>query len=174
MKFSVNGVKSFIGTEGHGFNANLLADGKKVAFVIDSANGGCYDWHWVNPKDTVIPAELKKQAIEYAGDGFEVEDSFISMLVQDVQMMNDLKRRSKTSVLFVTNENKNELEYFQKKTTNHAATTSQLAIKYKDKGIVFLNPLIESKNVDEIKKVLKVKTAKDYAAEFDAQMKAAQ
>ena len=33
--YTVNAVKSFRGIEGLGFNANLLLDGKKVAFFID-------------------------------------------------------------------------------------------------------------------------------------------
>ena len=50
MKLTVAKVKSFIGNEGYGFNADLLADGKKVAFVMDAAWGGEYEFDWVNPE----------------------------------------------------------------------------------------------------------------------------
>ena len=44
--FSVKGLKTFIGREGHGVNANLYYKGKKVAFLLDSGNGGCLDIDW--------------------------------------------------------------------------------------------------------------------------------
>lgn len=44
--YTVKGVKSFIGRQGHGFNASLYKDGKKIAFVIDNANGGMLDFQW--------------------------------------------------------------------------------------------------------------------------------
>lgn len=42
----VKNVKSFVGMEGHGFNCSLYIDGKKVAFVIDEANGGEFHYQW--------------------------------------------------------------------------------------------------------------------------------
>lgn len=45
--YSITGLKTFRGNEGYGFNANLLIDGRKVAFVYDDANGGCYRYEWV-------------------------------------------------------------------------------------------------------------------------------
>ena len=46
MKWSVRKVKTFLGNEGHGFNAELCRDGKPVCFVIDAAQGGEYDYDW--------------------------------------------------------------------------------------------------------------------------------
>jgi len=43
---TIRKFKTFVGMEGHGFNAELMAEGKPVAFVIDDANGGCLNWHW--------------------------------------------------------------------------------------------------------------------------------
>ncbi len=45
-KYIVKNVKTFRGTEGQGFNATLYRDGKKVAFIIDSARGGIYTYEW--------------------------------------------------------------------------------------------------------------------------------
>jgi len=39
-EYHVKNVKTFIGMEGQGFNANLYRGKKLVAFVIDDANGG--------------------------------------------------------------------------------------------------------------------------------------
>ena len=44
--YSLRKVKTFIGNEGQGFNAELLRDGKPVAFVIDSAQGGEFEYQW--------------------------------------------------------------------------------------------------------------------------------
>ena len=46
-QFQVKGVKTFIGREGYGVNANLYYKGKKVAFILDSGNGGCLDVDWI-------------------------------------------------------------------------------------------------------------------------------
>ena len=61
--YSVNGVKSFIGNEGYGFNANLLRDGKKVAFLIDDANGGEINVQWLDWK----APKVEVKGINYTG-----------------------------------------------------------------------------------------------------------
>jgi hypothetical protein len=62
--YTVNGIKSFRGMEGLGFNANLLRDGKKVAFVIDSAQGGCLDIQWVDYKEPRVSVSYLKSGLE--------------------------------------------------------------------------------------------------------------
>jgi hypothetical protein len=44
--YSVKSVKSFMGREGYGFNANLYRGKKKIAFVRDDASGGEVDVDW--------------------------------------------------------------------------------------------------------------------------------
>lgn len=44
--YTLKSVKTFIGREGHGFNAVLCRDGKPVADVLDDASGGPVDFHW--------------------------------------------------------------------------------------------------------------------------------
>jgi len=39
-QYSLSGIKTFTGMEGYGLNANLLLDGKKIAFILDDGNGG--------------------------------------------------------------------------------------------------------------------------------------
>lgn len=43
-RLTVKGVKQFRGMEGYGFNATLYMDNKKVCFVMDDANGGCFKY----------------------------------------------------------------------------------------------------------------------------------
>ena len=45
-RWTVRKVKTFLGNEGRGFNAELCRDGRPVAFVIDSAQGGEYEYQW--------------------------------------------------------------------------------------------------------------------------------
>lgn len=40
MGLELKSVKTFIGTDGYGLNANLYYKGKKVAFILDKGNGG--------------------------------------------------------------------------------------------------------------------------------------
>tara|TARA_R100000995_G_C3460548_1_gene112896 strand:+ start:457 stop:1041 length:585 start_codon:yes stop_codon:yes gene_type:complete len=41
--FSVKSVKTFMGREGYGVNANMYFKNKKIGHIIDSGNGGCLD-----------------------------------------------------------------------------------------------------------------------------------
>lgn len=78
--YSVKNVKSFMGREGYGFNANLYRGKKKVAFCMDSANGGMLDIDWVvgkipAPKDSYPTEDAYSQAwAEYRTANKEEED----------------------------------------------------------------------------------------------------
>lgn len=47
-KYTIKGLKTFIGREGHGYNVNLHRDGIRVAFIIDHATGGEVDFQWLD------------------------------------------------------------------------------------------------------------------------------
>jgi hypothetical protein len=52
--FSVKSVKTFMGREGYGVNANIYYQNRKIGHIIDSGNGGCLDISYykkVNGKD---------------------------------------------------------------------------------------------------------------------------
>ena len=56
--FSVKSVKTFMGREGIGVNANIYYQNRKIGHIIDSGNGGCLDITYytkVNGKDKWIP-----------------------------------------------------------------------------------------------------------------------
>jgi uncharacterized protein YodC (DUF2158 family) len=58
--YAARKIKTFLGREGHGFNAELLKDGQPVAFVMNAADGGPYDIEWYdrsNPKVEVTNPE---------------------------------------------------------------------------------------------------------------------
>lgn len=68
-KYTVRKFKSFRGMEGYGFNAELVRDGKPVAFVIDDANGGEYRFEWYDHTAARVPVK----GINFSGKPFEYQ-----------------------------------------------------------------------------------------------------
>lgn len=109
-QYSVTKVKQFRGNEGYGFNADLLCNGKKVAFVYDDANGGMYRYEW-SAKDRE-QARADEQAfstyakalppMELDGQSFPQDmDSAMDHMVTAAQVEQQLERMLKTKVLLV-------------------------------------------------------------------------
>jgi len=48
QRLTLKKIKTFIGHEGYGLNADLYLDGVKVAFVLDDANGGEVDHQFID------------------------------------------------------------------------------------------------------------------------------
>ena len=107
QKYEVKGIKSFRGNEGYGFNATLYRKGKKIAFVMDSAQGGQHDWEWVDRKlrfeETKLICLVKNiPECETEFDftmGVDI-DMFISMLVGEKEEYDSFKRKCKTKTLY--------------------------------------------------------------------------
>jgi hypothetical protein len=108
--YTVKSVKTFRGREGQGFNATLLCNGKPVAHVDDDANGGCYDFHWLN-KDRA-QAQADEDAfnayvktlppMEYMGDELIIDgDLFVSELVEEISLRKQMDRLLKTCVVLI-------------------------------------------------------------------------
>lgn len=127
--YSVAKLKTFIGMEGHGFNVDLLLDGKKVAFVRDDADGGELVFEWIDdgrpkvpmgPKDStwLLPAtqgdlrDFVKGLAPMVCD-FEdpntgkpavlamTEDIYVTNLVQDLQWIREYKRITKKAIVYL-------------------------------------------------------------------------
>jgi hypothetical protein len=58
----LKGIKTFRGNEGYGFNATIYVNGVKCMFVIDDANGGCYNYESFIYKNS--NADLVKENIK--------------------------------------------------------------------------------------------------------------
>lgn len=112
--YSVTGVKSFRGREGYGFNANLHRDGRKVAFVMDDADGGEFNYEW-SAKDRA-QARADEQAladycktlppVEFQGASLTMNaDLFLGELVEAAENAQRLARhvriQLKKHVVFV-------------------------------------------------------------------------
>lgn len=67
--YTVKNVKTFIGNEGHGFNATLYRDGKAIAFVYDDASGGPVAFEWKDCADGLVEVATK----DYKGEPWTVK-----------------------------------------------------------------------------------------------------
>lgn len=67
--YTVKGIKTFVGMEGHGYNASLYRDGKLVAFVIDDASGGALQIEWKDVSNVLVEVETK----DYKGNPWVVK-----------------------------------------------------------------------------------------------------
>lgn len=101
--YSVAKVKSFRGTDGYGFNVDLLKDGRRIAFVIDEGCGGCLHFEWLDIKDKGVLEEhvktLPPLKSQY-GDMVLDIDLFVSSLVDEHESEKKLKRLCRTKTLF--------------------------------------------------------------------------
>jgi len=156
--YTVKGVKSFIGNEGHGFNATLYRDGKAVAFVYDDASGGPVAFEWKDRDGGLVEVETRthdgrpwtvkmtheerayhtfvsampKQSFE----GMELDvtmDIHVSDLVNDALLLKDVARMTKGKVAFIKADGK----LYTAKCEPHAENIA--AIKAKHVGCVVLN-----------------------------------
>lgn len=95
--FEVKNVKTFVGMEGEGFNCTLYKDGKRIAFVIDSAQGGEYQFQWVDHKLERVDIksfDLKGDEITYKGTPLEkvVVDFVNTLPPEDVDFHDETVR----------------------------------------------------------------------------------
>ena len=65
--YTIKNVKSFRGMEGHGFNATLYRDKKRVCLVMDSAQGAEYNFEWADWKaEGVVIKGTNRLGTEYS------------------------------------------------------------------------------------------------------------
>lgn len=97
MEYSLRKVKVFEGQEGMGFNAELLRDGRPVAFVINSANGGEFDYQWycVDNKEMLKLREFARAQAPVKSGGIELAmdmDLYVGSLL-DTDLEDKQKRK---------------------------------------------------------------------------------
>jgi len=123
MHLEVRKVKSFTGMEGLGFNADLYAGGKKVAFVIDEGCGGSYLYRWegktpaeraaneatvaqvieaLPPEPMPADAEEWEESLYPDGQRIAELESFLAGLVDDFLSNRKLERQKRTAIPFKT------------------------------------------------------------------------
>ena len=109
--YTVKGIKSFQGNEGLGFNATLYRNGKKVAFVIDDANGGCFSWHFANKEAEKELTDFVRTLPGWKYQGVAIttdSDMMMSLLVEDTENtqaeIRSFKRKCRTKTLIRTTD----------------------------------------------------------------------
>jgi hypothetical protein len=163
MNYTVKNIKSFKGMEGLGFNASLYRDDKKVAFVVDSAQGGCLDFEWVDSQEPAVNINITNRdglhhtykgtpeekilaeyvnslpKIKFFGKGLKVDsDMFVTKLVEDSENEKRLKRMCRTKTLVRTKECKDE-EYYSYNTPFTPKTKEFITNEHGDNLIEIIN-----------------------------------
>jgi len=85
-EYTVKNIKTFVGHDGQGFNLSLYHNGEKVAFVIDLAYGGDFDYQWVDwkePKVDINITNYKKEPVCFKGTP---EEKLIYELVETLPL----------------------------------------------------------------------------------------
>jgi len=75
-EYKVKNVKSFLGREGYGFNANLYCDNKKVAFIYDDASGAGVFFEWIDSKSEnveIIRTNNNQQKVSFNGSPLQAD-----------------------------------------------------------------------------------------------------
>ncbi|HCE42885.1 MAG TPA: hypothetical protein DET40_05005 [Lentisphaeria bacterium] len=96
--YEVRNIKTFMGNEGHGFNAALYRDGMKVADVHDMADGGCYSYYFKEEAERKIFFEYARK--NSATDEIEPWDSYVAGMVDAYLLDRKLRRLCRKEVLF--------------------------------------------------------------------------
>lgn len=158
--YEVRGIKTFVGMEGHGYNATLYRDGKAVCFIIDDASGGPVTFEWkdhaapkveadsFNYKDEPVKAKVTPEealflAVVNALPPCTMFDKpmrvnmemYAEELVNDAQLVKEVQRMMKGKIAFI----KRSGELFTAKAEPNEKNIA--IIKAKHEGCIVLNEL---------------------------------
>jgi len=141
--YEVKSVKTFMGTEGYGYNCNLYRDGKKVAEVIDSADGGAVTFYWEAEGEaeafsqyarTLPPIDMSKFGMADVPQDIETA---IGALVDEYENTKRLKTLcAKNWVYKFKNHKADEIVCFKK---NHPEIRKVIETKYEDQIVECIN-----------------------------------
>jgi hypothetical protein len=150
--YTLKGVKTFRGREGYGLNATLCRDGKAVAFILDSGNGGMVDFDWADQKQgeskeealfNAFIAEEKLKADDVKKDEYEHTERFyfntehwVNTLVDKMQNDKKFRKLCKTTLVFQVGEKVGCDEFQCIKGLHHRAYVEK---KYAGQKLRFLN-----------------------------------
>ena len=176
--FTIKGLRTFQGLEGQGFNASLYCKGKKVAFVIDSANGGDYEYQWVDYKEPSVtintrtydgkpntykgtPCEkiLTEHSASLQPEDFEGtallpnNDTILNNLVIKSLEDRDFKIKCKSKTLVITADCKNH-SYIQFKHPYGAGIKAHIEKKYGKKLVEIINERYTKTTNEECIKII--------------------
>lgn len=141
--YEVKSVKTFMGTEGYGYNCNLYRDGKKVAEVVDTADGGSVNFYWEAKGEaelfrqyalTLPPIDMSKWGMANVPQDI---DTAIGGLVDEYENTKRLKRLCSTNWVYkFKNQKTDEITCFKK---NHPDIRKVIETKYEDQIVECIN-----------------------------------
>ncbi len=116
-QYEIKGLKTFKGMEGMGgFNVTLYREGKRIAFVINEDNGGCFDWQGMSREEESKLKDICKTIepdTSYPSIPIECDmDIFISVMVGNLEEERDWRRKCKTKTIVLLHSN-SEGQYIQ-------------------------------------------------------------
>lgn len=155
--YSLKGVKTFIGMDGHGLNATLLRDGKPVAFILDEGCGGemRFDFncrmHGTSAEqdrwDAFIEGEkaklddTKKDGFGLTERGYMDDAAWVNKQVDDMLNEKRFRRLCKTNILFQVGEKVGGPEF---QSVKGLQFRSHIEKKYAGQKLRFLNDEVKA------------------------------
>ena len=141
--YEVKSVKTFMGTEGYGYNCNLYRDGKKVAEVIDTADGGAVNFYWEakGEAEAFHQYAISLPMIDMSKWGManvpQDIDTAIGGLVDEYENTKRLKRLCSTNWVYkFKNQKTDEITCFKK---NHPDIRKVIEMKYEGQIVECIN-----------------------------------
>ena len=148
--YTVKGVKSFMGREGHGYECSVYKDGKRLGTVTDVANGG--GMLQMNLKTREDEAELEAYCKALPKLSYMHEDKehfydndpciFIGGLVDKFEQMKTYKRWCKKQTVFRIDGDK-EGSFRTISAVFTDKVKAHLVKKYPDNGLYIVNEHLE-------------------------------
>lgn len=103
--FEIKGLKFFRGNEGHGFNATVYKDGRKLGLVINEGNGGCFNYEMERTDQEMLESAARLFAIAEGekveeGMGRRFVDGFVEAMAIAKETDGKLRRAMKNKLVF--------------------------------------------------------------------------
>ena len=141
--WNVTKVKTHRGSDGEGFNAELLFNRERVAHVLNDGGGGCNIYYWMKGKEAGNEVAAKQFRDDCKALPVEVyegitinpdEDMGMDYLTFEFAMVLQIKKLAKKEILFLkadeTLEVGEKVQYRRWKTPYSAAAASALRAKF--------------------------------------------
>jgi hypothetical protein len=148
--FCVKSVKTFMGREGYGVNANMYYKNRRIGHIIDSGNGGCLDITYyvkVNGKEEWSLKNSDVDNFVSKLSNFDEEDMW-NALIDEYLLMVDFKKAMKKiqvlhndKVFTFTKDNKPTFLDKKYRYNGKSGVSFRTIIKDKYDGCIILNDI---------------------------------
>ncbi len=150
--YSVIKVKSFMGREGHGFNATLCRGGKAVAFVWDDASGGPTSFDWIDRAEEKALLDLcsTMPSITHFGVSLDISPCmFAEQLVNNFLLLKEIAKLTKGKIAYISKLGKLYTMPWGYRTTEEVIAL----VKSKHEGCTILNGLSDAEAMAAVRAI---------------------